>query len=82
MPMPMPPPFETHPSFSMRTVLPAMALTLALAGCAPMPKPVPVAPLKDGELAVLVNAKYNHHRVLTGTLANDPRREGMLAKLH
>ncbi len=25
---------------------------------------------KDGELAVLVDAKYNHHRVLTGTLAS------------
>ena len=45
-----------------RFVLALGALTLALAGCAPMTAQAPVAPLKDGELAVPANyrgwAKY------------------------
>jgi len=32
-----------------------VACSLVLAGCAPMPAPAPVAPLKDGELAVPAN---------------------------
>ncbi len=45
-----------------RFVLALGALTLALAGCAPMTAQAPVAPLKDGELALPANyrgwAKY------------------------
>jgi Cytochrome P460 len=40
-----------------RHVLALAALTLALAACAPMPSRAPVAPLKDGELAVPANYK-------------------------
>jgi hypothetical protein len=40
-----------------RHVLALAALTLALAACAPMPSQAPVAPLKDGELAVPANYK-------------------------
>ena len=38
-----------------RCVLALAALTLALAACAPMTAPAPVAPLKDGELAIPAN---------------------------
>jgi hypothetical protein len=38
-----------------RYALALVACSLVLSGCAPMPAPAPVAPLKDGELAVPAN---------------------------